>query len=217
MNKMSQVHMSSSESSSRSEGSDPVMIVSEEEISLAQEMFTSDFEVDPEMITDDDDLDDVLALPLPIHDQLSIGTAEHFVEPFPVHAIPFAAIPSEDWSFIDDLENDVATLVVPIADVPSDSDLKSDVDYFDLVISSALFAAGLRVYPTGDDDDTMSAMPPTPTHVSTPPHTSAQISSLIRRIRELEFEVTHLHSLIFPTPPPSSPPYKVFFAGTLLE
>ncbi|MFS7912451.1 hypothetical protein Hanom_Chr02g00130101 [Helianthus anomalus] len=79
-----------------------------------------------------------------------------------------------------------------VIDIPSDSDLESDANSFVSVISLAHFAAGLRVYPTGDDD-AMYAVPSTP----------AQVSSLIRRIRELEDEVTHLHSLIFPTPLPS--------------
>ncbi|MFS7936603.1 hypothetical protein Hanom_Chr05g00417531 [Helianthus anomalus] len=38
--------------------------------------------------------DDVLALPLPIENQLIIGhpDGEHLVEPIPIHAIPLAAI-----------------------------------------------------------------------------------------------------------------------------
>ncbi|MFS7985878.1 hypothetical protein Hanom_Chr11g01003831 [Helianthus anomalus] len=98
-----------------------------------------------------------------------------------------------------------------VVDVPSDSDLESDVDSFDLVISSALFAAELRVYPTGDDDDAMPVVPSTPTHVPTPPHTPAQVSSIIRRILEVEDEVIHLHSLIFPIPPPP-PPHPIRFS-----
>ncbi|MFS7905553.1 hypothetical protein Hanom_Chr01g00049041 [Helianthus anomalus] len=40
--------------------------------------------------------DDVL--PLPIHDQLSIGhpDGEHVVEPIPIHAIPLGGIPTKD-------------------------------------------------------------------------------------------------------------------------
>ncbi|MFS7962601.1 hypothetical protein Hanom_Chr08g00728561 [Helianthus anomalus] len=115
------------------------------------------------MITDDEDPDDVLALPLPLLGQQIVGHpyGGHLVEPIPIHAVPFAAIPVEDWSFVDDLEYDVATLVVPIADIPSDSDLESDADSFDSVISSTLYVAGLRVYPTGDDDDTMPVVPST--------------------------------------------------------
>ncbi|MFS8034389.1 hypothetical protein Hanom_Chr17g01580601 [Helianthus anomalus] len=146
------------------------------------------------MITDNDDPDNVLALPLPLLGQHIVGYPDggHLIEPIPIHAIPFAAIPAEDWPFVNDLDNDVATPVVFVVDVPSESDLESVVDSFDSVISSALFAAGLRVYPTGDDDDAMPVVPSTPT----------QINSLIRRIYELEDEVTRLHSLISLHPHP---------------
>ncbi|MFS7962711.1 hypothetical protein Hanom_Chr08g00729791 [Helianthus anomalus] len=76
----------------------------------------SDSESNPEMMSDDDDLDDfqpfalpdfgddvpfvddILALPLPIHDQLIIAhpDGERIVEPIPIYVIPLAVIPTED-------------------------------------------------------------------------------------------------------------------------
>ncbi|MFS7920425.1 hypothetical protein Hanom_Chr03g00224741 [Helianthus anomalus] len=73
MNKILQVHMSWTESNNLSEERDPMKDVSDDEIASFPEISTSDFETDPEMITDDDDLDDVLALPLPLRGQLIIG------------------------------------------------------------------------------------------------------------------------------------------------
>ncbi|MFS7963051.1 hypothetical protein Hanom_Chr08g00733611 [Helianthus anomalus] len=176
----------------------------------------SDSESDLEVASDDDDLDDfqpfalpdfgddvpfiddVLALPLPFHDQLIIGhpDGEHLVEPIPIHAIPFAAIPDEDWPFVDDLDDDVdvpvieverldddlrngevydpailelAYPVVFVIDISSDIDLESNAESLDLVTSSALFAVRLRAYPTADGDDAMSVAPSCPVHVPTPP------------------------------------------------
>ncbi|MFS8000044.1 hypothetical protein Hanom_Chr12g01173741 [Helianthus anomalus] len=165
MNKILKVHMTSSGDSDLSEERDLMTIVSDDEIASAHEVFTSDSESDPEMASDDDDLEDVLALPLPFHDHLIAGhpDGEQFVALIPIHAIPFTAIPAEDLPFVDDLDHDVASPVMIVIDIPSNSDLQSDADSFDIVISSALFAAVLRVYLTGDDDDTMPIAPPSPT------------------------------------------------------
>ncbi|MFS7946905.1 hypothetical protein Hanom_Chr06g00541861 [Helianthus anomalus] len=96
---MLQVLMSSSESRGLSNEHDPMVIVSDDEVAHTPEIFTSDSETGPEMMSDDDDLDDfqpfalpdfgddvpfnddVVALPLPIHDQLIIGhpDGEHLV------------------------------------------------------------------------------------------------------------------------------------------
>ncbi|MFS7905776.1 hypothetical protein Hanom_Chr01g00051621 [Helianthus anomalus] len=112
--------MSSSESSGLSDEHDPMAIVSDDEIAPALEVFTSDSETDPELMTDDVDpddfqpfalpdfgddipfIDDVLAFPLPIHDPLIIGNpdGEHLVEPIPINAVPLATIPAEDWPFV---------------------------------------------------------------------------------------------------------------------
>ncbi|MFS7986911.1 hypothetical protein Hanom_Chr11g01015821 [Helianthus anomalus] len=91
---MLQVHMSSSESSGLSDEHDPMAIVSYDEIAPIPEIFTSDSDSDPDpdLMSNDEDLDDfqpfalpdfgddnipleddVLALPLPIHDQIIIG------------------------------------------------------------------------------------------------------------------------------------------------
>ncbi|MFS7905616.1 hypothetical protein Hanom_Chr01g00049781 [Helianthus anomalus] len=236
MDNILQVHMYSSERSGLSEEREPMMIVSEDEIASAPKVFTFDSETDPEMISDDDDLEDVLALPLPFPDQLIIEhpDGERLVEHIPIHAIPFAAIPAEDWPFVDGLDDDVdvpvievehldddlgdgevydlailelASPVVFVIDISSDTDLEFDEDSFESVTSLALLTAWLRARPTDDDDDAVSGAPSSPVHVSkpthTPPHTLTQVSSLIRRIHELEDEVTPLHSIIIPTPPPS--------------
>ncbi|KAM0036436.1 hypothetical protein Hdeb2414_s0014g00426371 [Helianthus debilis subsp. tardiflorus] len=153
-------------------------------------------------------IDDVLAFHLPIHDQLIIGhpNGEHLVEPIPIHAIPLAAIPTEDCPFVADLDDDVdvpvfevehpdddlgdgevfdisilyvASPVVSAIDISSDSDPDSDVDSSESVTSSALRVAGLEAYPT--DDDAMSVALATPVHVltpgDTPPHTPTHIAS----------------------------------------
>ncbi|MFS7915705.1 hypothetical protein Hanom_Chr02g00168381 [Helianthus anomalus] len=72
-----------------------MMMAFEDEISTAQETFAFDFETDPELITDDEDLNDVLALPLPLHGQLIIGHPDggHLVEPVPIHVVPFCCHP----------------------------------------------------------------------------------------------------------------------------
>ncbi|KAJ0588585.1 hypothetical protein HanIR_Chr04g0176301 [Helianthus annuus] len=150
-------------------------------------------------------IDDVLALPLPIQDQLIIGhpDGEHIVEPIPIPAIPLAAIPDEDWPFVVDLDDDidvpvieedhidddlgdgevfdivildVASPVVPVIGISSDSDPDSVSDSFESVTSSALLAAGVRAYPTDDDDDdAMSVAPSSHVHIPTPPYTPDHI------------------------------------------
>ncbi|KAM0053038.1 hypothetical protein Hdeb2414_s0007g00255341 [Helianthus debilis subsp. tardiflorus] len=209
---MLQVLMSSSESNELSEEHDPMAIVSDDEVVSAPEIFTTDSETDPEMMSDDEDLDDfqpfslpdfgddvpfvddVLASPLSIHDQLIIGhpDGEHIVEPIPIHAIPLAAIPAEDLPFVVDLDDDVdvpvfevdhpdydlgdgevfgiaildvAPPVVSVIDISSDSDLDFDADSFESVTSSTLRAAGIEAYPT--DDDAISVAPATLTSVPT--------------------------------------------------
>ncbi|MFS7996871.1 hypothetical protein Hanom_Chr12g01134981 [Helianthus anomalus] len=211
---MLQVLMSSSESSGLSDEHDPMAIVSNDKVAHAPEIFTSDSESDPEMMSDDDDLndfqpfalpdlvddvpfiDDVLALPLPLQDQLIIGhpKGEHLVKPIPINVIPLAAIPAEDWPFVVDLDDDVdvpmikvehpsddlgdgevfniailyvATPVVSVIDISSDFGLESDADSFESVTSFALRVAGLEAYPT-DDDDVVSVAPATTVRVPTP-------------------------------------------------
>ncbi|KAJ0786210.1 hypothetical protein HanOQP8_Chr02g0052661 [Helianthus annuus] len=204
-----------------------MVVASDDEIAPAPEIFTSDAETDLELMSDDEDLDDfqpfalpdfgddipfvddVLAFPLPIHDQLIIGhpDGEHLVEPIPIHAVPLAAIPDEDWPFVVHLDNDidvpvievdhlgndlgdgevfditildVASPVVSVIDISSDSDPDSDAESFEYVTSSALLTAGLGAYPT-DDDDAMSVAPFSPVHIptptDTPPHTPTHVAS----------------------------------------
>ncbi|MFS7968210.1 hypothetical protein Hanom_Chr09g00794801 [Helianthus anomalus] len=182
---MLQVLMSSSESSGLSEEHDPMAIVSDDEVAPVSEIFTSDTKSDPEMLSDDDDdfqafalpdfrddipfLDDVLAFPLPIHDQLIIRhpDGEHLVESIPIDVILLAAIPAEDWPFAVDLDEDPD---FPEGDHPDDDqDTDSVADSFESVTSSALLAAGVRAYPTNDDDDAMSVAPSSPVRVPTHP------------------------------------------------
>ncbi|MFS7946251.1 hypothetical protein Hanom_Chr06g00533811 [Helianthus anomalus] len=140
-------------------------IVSDDEVAPALEIFTSDTESDPELMSDDDDLDDFQPFSLP--DFLVIGhpDGEHLVEHIPIHAILLAAIPAEDWPFVVDLGDDVdvpmfevdhpddelgdgevfdiaildvASPVVSVIDISFDSDQHSDVDSFESVTSYAL-------------------------------------------------------------------------------
>ncbi|KAJ0475843.1 hypothetical protein HanRHA438_Chr13g0584911 [Helianthus annuus] len=211
-------YMSSLVNSDMTEEYDPMALVSDAEVASAPEIFTSDSEADPELMSDDDDpddfqpfalhdfgddipfVDDVLAFPLPIHDQLIIGhpDGEHLVKPIPIHAIPLTAIPAEDWPFVVDLDDDidvpviqvdhidddlgdgevfditildVASPVVSFIDISSYSDPDSIADSFESVTSSALLAVGLGAYPTDDDDDAMSVAPAYLVHVPTPTHT----------------------------------------------
>ncbi|MFS7935831.1 hypothetical protein Hanom_Chr05g00408131 [Helianthus anomalus] len=197
-------------------------IVSDNEIALVPEVFTSDLETDPELMSDDDDPDDfqpfalpdfgddvpfvdeVLAFPLPINDQLIIGhpDGEHLIEPIPINAVPLATIPAEDWPFVVELDDDIVvpvievehidddlgdgevyditildipSPVVSVVDIPSDSDLDSVANSFESVTSSALLAAGVRAYPTNDNEDVMSVAPSSPIRVPTPPHTHDHI------------------------------------------
>ncbi|MFS7945061.1 hypothetical protein Hanom_Chr06g00519531 [Helianthus anomalus] len=160
--------MSSSKSSGLSDEHDPMVIVSNDEVSPVPEVFTSDTDSDPdpELMCDDEDLDDFQPFALPdFGDDIPFEDG-HVVEPIPIHAIPLAAIPAEDWPFITDLDDDddvipvlqvdhpdedlddgevfdvtileVASPVVSVIDISSDSGLHSDPDSREFVTSSAL-------------------------------------------------------------------------------
>ncbi|MFS7928881.1 hypothetical protein Hanom_Chr04g00326021 [Helianthus anomalus] len=167
--------MSSFESSGLSDVHDPMAIVSDDEIAPILEIFTPDSESDPEMISVDDDdfqpfalpdfgddapfADDVLAFPLPIHDQLIIGHPDDH--------------PDDDQGDgeVDDIAIlDIHSPIVSNIDISSDSDPDVVVDSFESVTPSALLAAGVRAYPTDDEDDAMSVAPSSPLRVPTPPH-----------------------------------------------
>ncbi|KAJ0766133.1 hypothetical protein HanPI659440_Chr08g0311941 [Helianthus annuus] len=65
---------------------------------------------------------------------------------------------------------DIPSPAVPVIDISSDSDVHSVADSFEFVTSSALQAAGLRLYATDlDDEDVMSAAPSSPIRAPTPP------------------------------------------------
>ncbi|XP_021998525.1 leucine-rich repeat extensin-like protein 3 [Helianthus annuus] len=144
--------MSSSESG-LSDTDDPMAIVSEDEIVPEPEIFTSDTESDPELMSADDDdfhpfalpdfgddlpladgiLDeDLFVIPIPVHDHLIIGypDGEHIVAPI-LAPVPLVVIPPEDWPF-DDLFGDDFDLFV---DGPPDNahgDGELDEEVFDI-------------------------------------------------------------------------------------
>ncbi|KAJ0796269.1 hypothetical protein HanPI659440_Chr04g0160261 [Helianthus annuus] len=124
---MLQVLLSSSESG-LSDDHDPMVVVSDDEIAPEPEVFTSDTESDPDMISDDEDdfqpfalpdfgddirdadilIEDVFALPVAVHEQLIIGhhDGEHIVAPI-LDVVPLVVIPPEDWPFDDLFDDDV--------------------------------------------------------------------------------------------------------------
>ncbi|KAM0040843.1 hypothetical protein Hdeb2414_s0012g00398901 [Helianthus debilis subsp. tardiflorus] len=162
------------------------------------------FALPDDMVDDVPLVDDVLALPPQLNDIVIIGhpEGEHLVE-----IIPFPAIPLVDVPFIIDLDDDddglhafpigdmdediedgddsdlvileVASPVVSIIDVSSDSDPDLGDHSRDSVTSSALQAAGLEAYPAVSDD-VPSALPvsPAPIPSPAPTHSLARTSYL---------------------------------------
>ncbi|KAM0057856.1 hypothetical protein Hdeb2414_s0005g00163361 [Helianthus debilis subsp. tardiflorus] len=142
-------------------------------------------------------VEDIFALPAPIHDHLIIGQpdGEHIVALI-LDPVPLLVIPPEDWPFDDLFDNDVDFFldgppddalgdgevddvvvldvpphVIPVVEISSNSSLHSVSDSFESVTSSALQAAGQQLYATNSDDDTaMYAAPLSPAQVPTPPH-----------------------------------------------
>ncbi|XP_022041545.1 cell surface glycoprotein 1-like [Helianthus annuus] len=155
--------MSSSESG-LSDTVGPMAIVSDDGIIPELEIFTSDTESDPEMMSDDDDDFQPFALPdfgddVPHADGPSHPhpDGEHVVAPIPV-PLPLAAFPFEDLPFDDLFDDDVDlfdgpadgaqgdgvvaedAIVVPLVEIPI-IDISSDhsvPDSFESVSSSAL-------------------------------------------------------------------------------
>ncbi|KAJ0447748.1 hypothetical protein HanRHA438_Chr17g0815811 [Helianthus annuus] len=176
---MLQVLMSSSESGLFEEN-DPMGIVSnDDEVAPTPEVFTSDTESDLDMISDNEDdfqpfalpdfgnavpdaddilINDVFALPIPIHDHLIIGhpDGEHLVAPI-LDVVPLVAIPPEDWPFGDLFDDDVDLFMGDhLAGEQGDGEV-DDVIVLD-VPPPIVPATGLLLYAT-DDDDAMSAAP----------------------------------------------------------
>ncbi|KAM0046475.1 hypothetical protein Hdeb2414_s0009g00316771 [Helianthus debilis subsp. tardiflorus] len=143
---MLQVPMSSSESR-LSDNHDPMEVVSDDEVALEPEIFTSDSESDPEMMSDEKDnfqpfalldfgddapiadgipIDDAFAFPAPIQDHLIIGhpDGEHIVAPI-LDVVPLVVIPPEDWPFNDLFEVDVDLF---LGDPPVDAQGDGEVD-----------------------------------------------------------------------------------------
>ncbi|MFS8021399.1 hypothetical protein Hanom_Chr16g01426951 [Helianthus anomalus] len=198
--------MSSLESSSLSKEHDPMAIISDDDIALVPEIFTSDSESDPEIMSDDEDLDHfqpfalpdfgddipfvdvVLALPLPIHDQLIMGIPMDW--PFIVDLDIYVEVPLFEVDHPDDDLGDsdifdiaildVESPIVSLIDISSDSDPDSNADSWESLISSALRATCLEAYPV-DDNDAMPVALATPTLVSTPtdtpPRTHTHVTS----------------------------------------
>ncbi|KAM0043964.1 hypothetical protein Hdeb2414_s0010g00347581 [Helianthus debilis subsp. tardiflorus] len=119
----------SSLESGLSNAHDPMAIISDDEIVPEPEIFTSDTESDPDMLSDDEDdfqpfalldfgddapladgipVEDLFDFPAPIHDHLIIGhpDGEHIVAPI-LDAVPLMFIPPEDWPFDDHFDDDV--------------------------------------------------------------------------------------------------------------
>ncbi|KAJ0533459.1 hypothetical protein HanRHA438_Chr09g0390691 [Helianthus annuus] len=140
--------------------------------------------------------DDVLAIPSLLNDIVIMGhpEGEHVVEVIPFDVIPLAAIP-----FIVDLDDDddvilvipvdlvdvdlgdrelfdvvildVASQVVSVMAISTDSDTDSDAPFGASVTSSALQDIGLQRYPDfGDDIMLAEPVIPIPIQSSTPPH-----------------------------------------------
>ncbi|XP_022007616.1 wiskott-Aldrich syndrome protein family member 1-like [Helianthus annuus] len=141
--------MSSSESG-LSDIDDPMAVVSDDEIAPEPEIFTSDTESDPDMLSDDkdgfqsfalpdfgDDLpladgipdEDPFVVPIPVHDHLFIGhpDGEHIVAPI-LTPVPLVVIPPEDWPFDDLFDDDVDLFVDgPPDDAHGDGEIDEDV------------------------------------------------------------------------------------------
>ncbi|KAJ0699913.1 hypothetical protein HanOQP8_Chr10g0361521 [Helianthus annuus] len=190
---MLQVHMSSLESG-LSEEHDPMVVTSDDEIAQEPGVFTSDTESDPEMISEDEDdfhpfalsdfgddityaddilIDDVFALPIPVHEHLIIGhrDGEVLVAPLPIDVVPLAA---GDGEVDDVIVLDVPPTVVPFIDISSDSSVYSVADSFESVTSSA---CRLRdsAFMLLINDDAMSAAPSSPIRAPTPPHVPGHV------------------------------------------
>ncbi|MFS7947365.1 hypothetical protein Hanom_Chr06g00547451 [Helianthus anomalus] len=167
--------------------------------------------------------DDIFAHPIQIHDHLIIGhpNGEHLVAPI-LDVAPLVAMPPEDWPFDNLLDDDfdifvgnhptgeqgdgevddvivldVPSLVVSVIDISSDSSIHSVADSYESVTSSALQAAGLRLYAT-DDDDAMSAAASSPVREPTPPPTPDHVPD-----PDLDPSGVPPVALLVPQPPPT--------------
>ncbi|MFS7996832.1 hypothetical protein Hanom_Chr12g01134451 [Helianthus anomalus] len=143
---MLQVPMSSSESG-LSNAHDPMAIISADEIVPELEIFTSDTESDPDMLSDDEDdfqpfalpdlgddtpiadgipVEDIFALPAAIHDHLIIvyPDGEHIVTPI-LDPVPLMVIPPEDWPFDNLFDDDVDLF---LDGTPADAQGDGEVD-----------------------------------------------------------------------------------------
>ncbi|MFS8003678.1 hypothetical protein Hanom_Chr13g01216681 [Helianthus anomalus] len=188
--------MSSSESG-LSDAHDPMVVVSDDEVMPAPEIYTSDTENfgDDLPIADGFLVEDPFDIPALLHDHLIIGhpDGEHIVVPI-LDVVPLVVIPPEDWTFDDLFDDDVDLFVdgppadaqgdveiddevvavpppaIPVVEISSDSNLHSVSDSFESVTSSALRPTGLQLYATDSVDNTAMSVAPSPSRVPTPPH-----------------------------------------------
>ncbi|MFS7905369.1 hypothetical protein Hanom_Chr01g00046831 [Helianthus anomalus] len=125
-------------------------IVSDDEIAPEPEIFTSDTESDPDMLSEDEDDfqpfallgfgddfpladsfpdEDPFVIPVPVHDYLIIGNpdGEHNVAPI-LDLDPLVVIPPEDWPFDDLFDDDVDLFVdCPPVDAQAVGEIDEDV------------------------------------------------------------------------------------------
>ncbi|KAM0064635.1 hypothetical protein Hdeb2414_s0003g00105331 [Helianthus debilis subsp. tardiflorus] len=139
--------------------------------------------------------EDPFDIPAPVHNHLIIShpDGEHIVAPI-FDVVPLVVIPPEAWPIDDLFEGDVDLYVdeppvdsqgdgeidedvvaipppvVPVIEISSDSSLHSVSDSFESVTSSALQAAGLKLFATDSDDGTAMSATLSPARDPTPPH-----------------------------------------------
>ncbi|KAJ0902820.1 hypothetical protein HanPSC8_Chr08g0341641 [Helianthus annuus] len=172
-------------------------------------------------------IDGIFALPITIHNHLIIGhpDGEHLVAPI-LDVVPLVTIPPENWPFDDLLDDDfdifagdhpageqgdgevddvivldVPSSVVPVIDISSDSSIHSITDSFESVTSSALQAAGLRLYAT-NDNDAMSVAPSSPARAPTPPPVPDHVPDHVPEPISAPFDLPPIAPVV-PQPPPT--------------
>ncbi|MFS8018146.1 hypothetical protein Hanom_Chr15g01388721 [Helianthus anomalus] len=140
--------------------------------------------------------DDILDVPPQLNDVAIIRhpEGEHVVEVIPLDILPLAIMPFIDDVVVpvfpvehldDDLGDEdvydlvileVATPVVPIFVISSDSDTDSDAHFDASVTTSALQAVGLEAHPVIEDDLMLDdPVVSAPDHIHIPPHSPAHL------------------------------------------
>ncbi|MFS7996884.1 hypothetical protein Hanom_Chr12g01135151 [Helianthus anomalus] len=107
-------------------------VISDDEVIPEPEIFTSDIDSDPDMLSEDEGDFQPLTLPvIPalVHDHLIIGypDGEYIVAPI-LDLVPLVVIPPEDWPFDDLFDDDVDLFVDgPLVDAQGDGERDEDV------------------------------------------------------------------------------------------